>query len=121
MEIIGGDSDLSPRGRFYAQILPQALHERLPLVQEVDADIPCQCFTQFLQESGDDDTVPLSVWTSTLKRTSQTALYLPFPKLKWKALDEISAGRCDGMSYEEIAATMPEEYKARKENKLTYR
>jgi 6-phosphofructo-2-kinase/fructose-2,6-biphosphatase len=42
--------------------------------------------------------VSLSVWTSTLKRTIATAMYLPFPKLQWKALDEIDAGICDGMT-----------------------
>ena len=53
MEIIGGDSDLSLRGRFYAQILPQALHERFPLVQEVDTDlIRCHRFMLFLLAIG---------------------------------------------------------------------
>ena len=28
--------------------------------------------------------MPVSVWTSTLKRTIQTAEHLPFPKLRWK-------------------------------------
>ena len=43
--------------------------------------------------------VPVSVWTSTLQRTILTAAGLPFAKLKWKALDEIDAGICDGMTY----------------------
>ena len=43
---------------------------------------------QTFNESG----VPVSVWTSTLKRTIETARFLPFPKLRWKALDEINAG-----------------------------
>ena len=30
--------------------------------------------------------MPVSVWTSTLKRTIQTAELLPFPKLRWKVL-----------------------------------
>ena len=42
------------------------------------------------------------VWTSTLQRTIETAQALPFPKLTWKALDELDAGVCDGMTYEEI-------------------
>lgn len=36
--------------------------------------------------------MPVSVWTSTLKRTIHTANFLPYPKLRWKALDEIHAG-----------------------------
>ena len=42
------------------------------------------------------------VWTSTLQRTIETAQELPYPKLTWKALDELDAGVCDGMTYEEI-------------------
>ena len=42
------------------------------------------------------------VWTSTLKRTMQTAQDLPYTKLTWKSLDELDAGVCDGMTYEEI-------------------
>jgi broad specificity phosphatase PhoE len=44
----------------------------------------------------------MQVWTSTLRRTIQTAQYLPYPKLTWKSLDELDAGVCDGMTYEEI-------------------
>ena len=31
-------------------------------------------------------TMPVSVWTSTLRRTIQTAEAIPFPKLRWKVL-----------------------------------
>jgi hypothetical protein len=44
----------------------------------------------------------VQVWTSTLQRTIQTAAELPYPKLTWKSLDELDAGVCDGMTYEEI-------------------
>mmetsp|Transcript_65923 Transcript_65923/g.208624 ORF Transcript_65923/g.208624 Transcript_65923/m.208624 type:complete len:151 (-) Transcript_65923:133-585(-) len=36
-------------------------------------------------------------------------------------LDEIFAGICDGMTYEEIQAKYPEEFEMRKKNKLGYR
>jgi len=42
------------------------------------------------------------IWTSTLQRTIQTAQFLPYPNLTWKSLDELDAGVCDGMTYEEI-------------------
>eukprot|EP00210_Caulerpa_lentillifera_P001990 g1908.t1 len=100
--LIGGDSSLSTKGECYAQVVPEALFDRLSLV-ELDSE------------------VPLSIWTSTLQRTIQTAQYLPFPKLRWKALDEINAGRCDGMTYEEIKTSMPDEYYARQKDKLAYR
>lgn len=46
------------------------------------------------------------VWTSTLRRTIQTASLLPYEKLTWKSLDELDAGVCDGMTYEEIEVSL---------------
>lgn len=63
----------------------------------------------------------LQVWTSTLKRTIETAAGLPYPKLTWKSLDELDAGVCDGMTYEEIEAAYPEDYEARDNDKYNYR
>lgn len=93
---IGGDSDLSERGWAYANALPS-------LVQEAVGD------------------APLTVWTSTLKRTAQTASGLPYPKLAWKSLDELDAGVCDAMTYEEIEEYYPEDYASRDEDKFNYR
>jgi 6-phosphofructo-2-kinase/fructose-2,6-biphosphatase 2 len=75
---IGGDAPLSPRGMQYSDALPKLIKDNL----------------------GEDAT--LTVWTSTLQRTIQTAAHLPFTKLTWKSLDELDAGVCDGMTYEEI-------------------
>ncbi|OIW15503.1 hypothetical protein TanjilG_32907 [Lupinus angustifolius] len=67
------------------------------------------------------------IWTSTLQRTILTARPIAgFPKIQWRALDEINAGVCDGMTYEEIKKNMPEEYEyvadvSRKKDKLRYR
>ena len=63
----------------------------------------------------------LTVWTSTLKRTIQTAEKLPYPKLAWKALEELDSGVCDGLTYEEIAQLYPEDYAAMDEDKYHYR
>ena len=93
--LIGGDSALSPRGEAYARTLRTW----------VDANCPD----------------PLTIWTSTLIRTVQTARPLNRPSLQIRALDEIQAGVCDGMSYASIAAEMPEEYEARCQDKLRYR
>ncbi|TQD92133.1 hypothetical protein C1H46_022290 [Malus baccata] len=61
-----------------------------------------------------------SIWTSTLQRTILTASpIVGFPKIQWRALDEINAGACDGMTYEEIQKNMPNE--ARNKDKLRYR
>ncbi|PWY99762.1 putative FBP26-fructose-2,6-bisphosphatase [Testicularia cyperi] len=93
---IGGDSDLSPRGWMYAKALPQLIKDHI----------------------GD---APLTVWHSTLKRTGQTASELPYPKLAWKSLDELDAGVCDAMTYEEIEKYYPEDYANRDDDKFNYR
>ncbi|XP_042394678.1 6-phosphofructo-2-kinase/fructose-2,6-bisphosphatase-like isoform X4 [Zingiber officinale] len=63
-----------------------------------------------------------SIWTSTLQRTILTASpIVGFPKIQWRALEEINAGVCDGMTYAEIKKNMPEEYESRKKDKLRYR
>lgn len=95
-EKIGGDSPLSPRGQKYAHLLP-ALTKN---------------------EVGES---PLVVWTSTLRRTQETAKYLPYKKLAWKALDELDAGVCDGMTYKEIEEKYPNDFKARDDDKYQYR
>ncbi|KAG1291838.1 hypothetical protein G6F62_011106 [Rhizopus arrhizus] len=93
---IGGDSDLSPRGQLYAKKLPGLIKEHL----------------------GDKKLV---VWTSTLKRTIQTSALLDYPKLNRKSLDELDAGVCDGMTYEEIEEKYPEDYANRDDDKFNYR
>jgi 6-phosphofructo-2-kinase/fructose-2,6-biphosphatase len=98
---VGGNSNLSTRGAAYTHILPEVLASRVPSVG--------------------GKAVPVAVWTSTLNRTIATASNLPYPKVRWKALDEIQSGVCDGLTYAEIKDQMPEEYEMRKKDKLRYR
>lgn len=93
---IGGDADISERGQLYAKKLPELVKE----------------------SAGDRQ---LTVWTSTLKRTLQTARYLPFEKLSWKALDELDSGVCDSLTYAEIEALYPADFKSRDDDKYNYR
>ena len=95
--LLGGDSDLSPRGEQYSRQLADFMRSRVPL----DAS--------------------LVVWTSTLKRTIHTARPLTNHPRMWKALDEIDAGICDGMTYEEIRLKMPELHEARTADKFRFR
>merc|ERR1712168_654974 len=73
---IGGDSDLSVRGKEFAK-----------------------CLRKFIQDQNIKD---LRVWTSHMKRTIQTAEALGVPYEQWKSLNEIHAGVCEEMMYEEI-------------------
>ncbi|XP_077001156.1 6-phosphofructo-2-kinase/fructose-2,6-bisphosphatase 1 isoform X2 [Tamandua tetradactyla] len=63
----------------------------------------------------------LKVWTSHMKRTIQTAEALDVPYEQWKALNEIDAGVCEEMTYEEIQEHYPEEFALRDQDKYRYR
>jgi len=93
---VGGDSDLSPRWRAFAKSLAAFMDTR----------------------RGEE---PITVWTSRLKRTMQTAELLPEQPTAYRALDEIDAGECDGMTYAEIRRRFPDEFAARTSDKLGYR
>ncbi|XP_006875322.1 PREDICTED: 6-phosphofructo-2-kinase/fructose-2,6-bisphosphatase 1 isoform X2 [Chrysochloris asiatica] len=92
---IGGDSGLSARGKQYAYALAN--------------------FIQY------QDISSLKVWTSHMKRTIQTAEALSVPYEQWKALNEIDAGVCEEMTYEEIQEHYPEEFALRDQDKYRYR
>lgn len=94
---IGGDALLSSSGEVFASALPNLLQKHL--------------------KSG----TPISVWTSTLRRTIQTASALPYPRRAFKALDELDAGVCDGLTYDQISIQYPEDYAARDIDKFNYR
>jgi broad specificity phosphatase PhoE/predicted kinase len=91
---IGGDPGLTARGEAYAAALGEFIRAR--------ARAPV-------------------VWTSTLRRTIATAAELSAEAVSWRALDEIDAGVCDGMTYQEIRVAMPDEFTARASAKFRYR
>ena len=114
---IGGDSVLSRMGEKYATRLAEYCERTLCVEPDTEEPRPCR------------------LWTSSLQRTIMTARHIKHPKIKhpngrdWvqmsprvlRNLDEIYAGVCDGMTYEEIEANYPEEFALRRENKLGYR
>uniref|UniRef100_A0A7S4N7Y3 6-phosphofructo-2-kinase domain-containing protein n=1 Tax=Paramoeba aestuarina TaxID=180227 RepID=A0A7S4N7Y3_9EUKA len=66
----------------------------------------------------------MAVFSSTMTRSVQTAVRIgkgAAQYVKWKALDEIDVGICDGMTYDEVKESMPEEFAARSKDKLRYR
>ena len=93
---IGGDSLLSPRGEAFAARLSGYIAKEM-------------------KES------ELAIYTSTLRRTIETASTLVRPAVQWRALDEIDAGDCDGMTYDEVQRLMPTEFSARSDDKFDYR
>ncbi|XP_061742100.1 6-phosphofructo-2-kinase/fructose-2,6-bisphosphatase 2-like isoform X5 [Nerophis ophidion] len=92
---IGGDAELSPRGKQFAHAL-----------------------CDFIEKHELSD---LKVWTSQLRRTIQTAEELAVPYEQWKILNEIDAGVCEDMTYEMIQGAFPEEFALRDQDKYHYR
>ncbi len=95
--IIGGDATSPPAARSTRRTWPASSGTAMP------------------EDEG------LTVWTSTLRRTVQTALPITAKPLAFRALDEIDAGVCDGMTYEQIREQMPDVDAARKPDKFRYR
>ncbi|KAI9020664.1 6-phosphofructo-2-kinase-domain-containing protein [Phycomyces nitens] len=65
-----------------------------------------------------------TVWTSMLKRSTETgAAFDPdeYDVKHIRFLNEINSGCCEGLTYEDIQASYPEEFNARQANKLYYR
>lgn len=96
---LGGDPPLTDRGKAYGMALKDFISKEF---QEKGLELP-------------------RVWTSQLKRTRETVVHIPTMNLCWRALNEIDAGICEGMTYEEVAEKLPEVSKARKKDKLRYR
>ncbi|GAA56065.1 6-phosphofructo-2-kinase / fructose-2 6-bisphosphatase [Clonorchis sinensis] len=93
---IGGDSSLSPEGKKFAIQL-----------------------AAFMKQENVPD---LKVWTSYLSRTIQTAEHIPVTTIEhWKALDELDAGVCDGMTYAEIQEKYPYDFAMRDADKYHFR
>lgn len=94
---IGGNSRLTEKGRRYSTKLFTHIHN-----------------------CGDNIDI---IFTSTLKRTIETGK--PFLKkyevVNKKLLDEIDAGICDGMTYDQIELIYPNIHKERKKDKLNFR
>lgn len=117
---IGGDADLSPRGMKYAERLARQLGgpgsapdcPKPKLVGIMLSFIPSQklIYIQTLQ-----------IWTSELRRTIRTVQNIPGSRAAIKDLNEIDAGICEGLTYEEIQERFPQEFAWRDQDKFKYR
>lgn len=127
---IGGDSGLSHLGDQFARALAVFAENEVC----VDSD-------GLWGPKG--KTVPARLWTSTLRRTKETAKYIRHDTIEfayenddvngrtqkwvqlrpraWQNLDELFAGLCDGMTYKEIKQHYPDEFDERQRRKLSYR
>jgi broad specificity phosphatase PhoE/predicted kinase len=127
---IGGDAGLTEAGLEYARRLADFAANEIGMETVKD------------EETGEEKRVPrpARLWTSTLRRTKETAQFIKREKItthKWdngdqvewnqfqgrerRNIDELYAGVCDGLTYKEIEEKYPEEFARRQEDKLTYR
>ncbi|KAL7511968.1 hypothetical protein ACHAXN_008925 [Cyclotella atomus] len=130
---IGGDSGLTEAGLEYARRLADFAKDVVAKKLVVD------------EVTGEEksEVRPARLWTSTLRRTKETAQFIKQESVtfkwdnndegnrlvKWiqfrgrarRNLDELYAGVCDGLTYQEIKERFPEEFARRQEDKLTYR
>ncbi|DAZ95915.1 TPA: hypothetical protein N0F65_012626, partial [Lagenidium giganteum] len=98
--ILGLDSDLAPEGHRVARAIGDFVNK-----QHLDR--------------------PMEVWTSVMKRSRQTACYLPTRCMKrfvtTTLLNELGGGDFEGLTPDEIRQYYPKHYAARQQDKLTYR
>ena len=91
---LGGNPDLSDKGYKYAESLSKYINNL------------------------DDE---ITVLTSGLTRTINTAKKIKFEKTIYGFLNEINAGICENMTYNEVKNKYPEEFIKRQNDKLNYR
>lgn len=96
---LGGDSPLTQNGLKFTEVLREWVSKEIS-----------------------DPDQELCLWSSTMTRAVQTAEVIPCAQyVRWKIMEEINVGICDGMTYGEVENTTPEEFKARNIDKLRYR
>lgn len=133
---IGGDSGLSSAGLEYARRLAIFADEKITTESISDSEMDG---TNAPAPDQKRTRIPARLWTSTLRRTKETAQFISHPSLahtwdngekgEWiqmrpmarRNLDELFAGACDGMTYKDIERVFPDEFRRRQDDKLAYR
>ncbi len=148
---IGGDSGLTPAGVEYARRLAIFAKEEIARPRPEDQAHNGEVAKAISLNGGNSDLNdvrdvnkankerPCRLWTSTLRRTQETAQFIDHSKFdhtfdngenfEWvqfrkkprRNLDELYAGTCDGMTYKEIQEVFPDEFGRRQADKLSYR
>ncbi|KAG0347780.1 hypothetical protein BG004_006952, partial [Podila humilis] len=135
---IGGDAPLSARGKKYGACLARFIkyqrieqdeqRRRMMSEQRVAAETgtPQSSWDSSSQQQQQQHQRErtIAVWTSMLRRTKQTAEGfdpVEYDIKEMRLLNEIYAGICEELTYAQIQERYPEEFQARKINKLFYR
>lgn len=123
----GGDAPLSARGKKYGACLARFIKQ-----QRIEQDEIRRCAAEqreagpssFSTSSSQQRERTVAVWTSMLRRTKETVEEfdpIEYDIKEMRLLNEIYAGICEELTYAQIQERYPEEFQARKINKLFYR
>ncbi|TVY81372.1 6-phosphofructo-2-kinase [Lachnellula suecica] len=131
---LGGDSVLTPEGRAYGTVLYNFITKKRG-EWEADQTSRALAAADFPPKAGDRtppypelfadlDAKNFCVWTSMLNRSVQTAEAFQedenYDVKNWEMLNEIHAGKFEGMTYEGMKKEYREEYDKRDKDKLHY-
>ncbi|KAI1178262.1 bifunctional 6-phosphofructo-2-kinase/fructose-2,6-bisphosphate 2-phosphatase [Nemania sp. FL0916] len=130
---IGGNSELTDRGHTYSHILYNFItHKRQEwLVEQKNKlahssfpPLPGDMSPPYPEINEELDGKNTCVWTSNLQRSIETAQHFEadedYDVKHWEMLNELNAGKFEGMTYDEIARNHSDEYNKRQMDKLHY-
>ncbi|RYP06825.1 hypothetical protein DL764_002937 [Monosporascus ibericus] len=131
--LIGGNSELTERGHYYSlnlyRFITQKRKEWLveqknKMAQSSFPPLPGDKSPPYPDLNRELEEKNTCVWTSMLTRSIQTAEYFEadedYDVKHWEMLNELNAGKFEGMSYEQIAREHTYEYIKRQRDKLGY-
>ncbi|TRX97406.1 hypothetical protein FHL15_001684 [Xylaria flabelliformis] len=130
---IGGNSELTDRGHAYSHVLYNFITQKRKewlidqknrIAQSSFPPLPGDESPPYPEINEEIEEKNTCVWTSMLTRSIQTAQHFEadddYDVKHWEMLNELNAGKFEGLTYEEIARDHKEEYTKRQMDKLHY-
>lgn len=121
---LGGDSDLTKSGIAFAKALPKFISQKRQEFKLKQFNKEFINDTTSFKTNKSNSLKNFNIWTSTLKRTIETAYYFPrdeFYFKSFKILNDLGCGSFDSITEDDFRYLHHEEYMESLENKLSYR
>ncbi|KIV99422.1 uncharacterized protein PV09_08960 [Verruconis gallopava] len=132
---IGRPSDLTEQGKHYAQALADFISKEQLQWDRRKKNEPTHMATESRNNNGGSCSTNgsshfiihrahCSIWTSTMPQAIQTAAYFcprRYKRRQIKVLDDLNPGHVAGMTFDEISHKFPDEFEARRRDKLFFR
>lgn len=121
---LGGDPDLTKSGIAFAKALPKFIAKKRQEFKLRQYNKEFINDTNTFKTSTNGTSQNFNIWTSTLKRTIETAHYFPkdeFYFKSYKILNDLCCGIFDSITEKEFRTLHTEEYNESLQNKLSYR